>query len=351
MRISATLPSARAYIYPLAPGFLGPRPLPRHQGMTDMIKARRITVFGGTGFIGRHVVRRLAQRGDRITVVARHDARFLQPMGDVGEIVLLLGNLREAALVQKAVAGADAVVNLVGILAETGRQRFDAIQHQGAARIAEAAVAAGVARLIQLSAIGADPESPSKYACSKGLGEQSVLAACPAATILRPSIVFGPEDQFFNRFAEMACTLHALPLIGGGATRYQPVYVGDVADAVLAALDRPEAAGRTYELGGPEILSFRQLMEILLQEIRRPQVPLLALPFGIASLMALFAEHAPGAPLTRDQVILLKRDNVVAGDAASLHELGIQPVALGAVLPSYLGRYRRGGLFAAQSPA
>jgi NADH dehydrogenase len=253
--------------------------------------------------------------------------------------------------VQKAVAGADAVVNLVGILAETGRQRFEAIQHRGAASIAEAAAAAGVRQLVQLSAIGADADSPSHYARSKGLGEQAVLAACPGATILRPSIVFGPEDQFFNRFAEMACTLHMLPLIGGGATRYQPVYVGDVAEAVVAALDRPEAAGRTYELGGPEILSFRQLMQLLLQEIRRPKVPLIPLPFGLASLMALFAERAPGAPLTRDQVILLKRDNVVAGDAATLHDLGIQPTALSAVLPGYLGRYRRGGLFAAQSQA
>jgi len=308
-----------------------------------MAQQRRVTVFGGSGFIGRHVVRLLAQRGDVITVVARHEAPFLQPMGDVGQITQLTGSLEDQGLLDRALAGADAAVNLVGILAETGGQRFAAIQHEGAARIAETAAASGATRLIHLSAIGADPASLSHYASSKGRGEQAVRAAFPTATILRPSIVFGPEDQFFNRFAAMACSVPILPLIGGGKTRYQPVYVGDVAQAVLTALDRPDAMGRIYELGGPEVLSFRQLMELLLREIRRPHVVLLPVPFGLARLMAWGLEFAPGGMLTRDQVILLRRDNIVRGAVPSLHELGIQPTPLAQVLPSYLGRYRPGG--------
>ena len=310
-----------------------------------MTKPRRVTVFGGAGFIGRHVVRRLAQRGDRVTVVARREAPYLQPMGDVGQIVVLEGSIQNETLVAKAVGGADAVINLVGILSEGGRQRFDAVQHQAAGRIAASAAAAGAQHLVQISAIGADPQSPSKYAASKGRGEQAVQAAFPTATILRPSIVFGPEDHFFNRFAEMGGRLGALPLIGGGRTLFQPVFVGDVADAVLAALDRPDAAGRTYELGGPEVLSFRALMERLLAEIRRPDIKLIPLPFALAWLMALFVEFAPGKPMTRDQITLLKRDNIVSGNALSLHDLDIRPTALSEVLPSYLGRYRPEGWF------
>jgi uncharacterized protein YbjT (DUF2867 family) len=309
-----------------------------------MTKQRRVTVFGGSGFIGRHVVRLLAQRGDVITVVARHEAPFLQPMGDVGQITQITGSLGDQGVLDRALAGAEAAVNLVGILAETGRQRFAAIQHDGAARIAETAAAADATRLVHLSAIGADPAALSRYASSKGRGEQAVRAAFPAATILRPSIVFGPEDQFFNRFAAMACLAPMLPLIGGGRTRYQPVYVGDVAQAVLTALDRPEAMGRIYELGGPEVLSFRELMELLLREIRRPHVALVPVPFGVARLLAWGLEFAPGGMLTRDQVVLLRRDNVVGGAALSLYELGIQPTPLASVLPGYLGRYRRGGV-------
>jgi uncharacterized protein YbjT (DUF2867 family) len=316
------------------------------QGATDMIDPRRITVFGGAGFIGRHVVRRLAQRGDVITVVTRGDALFLQPMGDVGQIAVMQGNLQDAAVLRKALAGADAAINLVGILAETGRQRFDEIQNQGAARVAEAAVAAGVTKLIQISAIGADPHSPSHYARSKGLGERAVHAAFPTATILRPSIVFGPEDQFFNRFAEMARRLGMVPLIGGGATRYQPAFVGDVADAVLAALDQAEAARRVFELGGPEILSFRQLIERTLLYIGRPRTRLISLPFPIASLIARIAEQLPGAPLTHDQVILLQHDNIVAEGALGFAELGIRPTPLDLILPLYLGRYRPNGWYA-----
>jgi NADH dehydrogenase len=306
-----------------------------------MVEARRVTVFGGSGFIGRHVVRRLARGGDVVTVVARHDAPFLQPMGGVGQIVLRRGNFGDTALMRQAVAGADAVVNLVGILAETGGQRFDAIQHQGAGRIAEAAAAAGVARMVQISAIGADQSSRSLYARTKALGEAAVASAFPAATILRPSIVFGPEDRFFNRFAAMARHFDALPLIGGGTARFQPVYVGDVADAVLAALARPDARGRIYELGGPEVLSFRALMTLMLHEIGRPNTLLIPLPFAVASVLAFFAEHAPGAPLTRDQVVLLRADNVVAATALSLSDLGVPPTPLGVVLSSYLARYRK----------
>ena len=311
-----------------------------------MTKLRRVTVFGGSGFIGRHLVCRLARRGDVVTVVARHDAPFLQPMGDVGQIVTLLGSIADEALVERAVTQADAVVNLVGILAETGKQRFETIQHRGAATIAEAASAAGVKQLVQVSAIGANPNSRSHYARTKALGEHAVQAAFPEVTILRPSIVFGPEDHFFNRFAEMAATTHIVPLIGGGATRYQPVYVGDVADAVLAALDRPEASGRAYELGGPEVLSFRQLMERMLDEIGRSRRQLISLPFPLARLIAAFAQFAPGAPLTPDQVTLLRHDNLAASGASGLRELGLQPTPLSQVLPSYLPRYRPGGSLA-----
>jgi uncharacterized protein YbjT (DUF2867 family) len=314
--------------------------------MTDMSKQKRVTVFGGSGLIGRHVVRRLAQRGDVVTVVARHDAPFLQPMGDVGQIVILLGSVSDEALVERALTQADAVVNLVGILAESGRQRFDALQHRAAATIAETAAALGVAQMVQLSAIGADPDARSRYARTKGLGERAVQAAFPGATILRPSIVFGPEDRFFNRFAEMARIAHVVPLIGGGATRYQPVYVGDVADAVLAALGRPAAAGKTYELGGPEVLSFRRLMEIMLDEIGRPHGLLVSLPFPLARLLATLAQFVPGAPLTPDQVLLLRSDNIVGAEALGLPDLGVAPTLLGQVLPSYLARYRQGGSLA-----
>jgi len=306
-----------------------------------MSKQKRVTVFGGSGLIGRHVVWRLAQRGDVVTVVARHDAPFLQPMGDVGQIVILLGSVTDEALVERALTQADAVVNLVGILAESGRQRFDALQHRAAATIAETAAALGVAQMVQLSAIGADPDARSRYARTKGLGERAVEAAFPGATILRPSIVFGPEDQFFNRFAEMARIAHVVPLIGGGATRYQPVYVGDVADAVLAVLDRPAAAGKTYELGGPEVLSFRRLMEMMLDEIRRPHRLLVSLPFPLARLLATLAQFVPGAPLTPDQVLLLRSDNIVRGALPSLQDLGITPTLLAAILPTYLATYRR----------
>jgi NADH dehydrogenase len=313
-----------------------------------MAPIRRATVFGGTGFIGRYIVKRLAQRGVTLCVVGRHARRgnYLQPMGDVGQIVLIDGDIGNEALVASAVRDSELVVNLVGILAETGRQRFDAVQHEGAGRIARAAAAAGATRFIHVSAIGADPASPASYGRSKAAGEAAVRAAFPGATILRPSIVFGPEDQFFNRFAAMTRLSPFLPLIGGGKTRFQPAYVGDVADAAMAALDRPETAGRTYELGGPRIYTFEELMRLMLREIGRPGFPLVSIPFELASLQAAVLEHLPGRLLTRDQVKLLKRDNVVAPDARTFADLGIEPSAPDVILESYLTRFRIGGGYA-----
>ena len=318
-----------------------------------MAPIRRATVFGGTGFIGRYVVKRLAQRGVTVSVVGRHARRgnYLQPMGDVGQIVLIDGNIGDEDLVAATIDGAELVVNLVGILAQSGRQRFDALQHEGAARLARAATAARAGRFIQFSAIGADPASASLYAKSKAEGEAAVRAAFPSATILRPSIVFGPEDQFFNRFAAMTRLSPFLPLIGGGETRFQPVYVGDVADAAMAAIDRPEAAGQTYELGGPRIYSFIELMQLMLREIDRPGFPLVSIPFPLATLQAAVLEHLPGHLLTRDQVLMLKRDNIVSPGAKTLADLGIAPTAPEVILQSYLERFRAGGRFARQKPA
>jgi len=308
------------------------------------MRYRRVTVLGGSGFIGRYIVKRLAARGAVVAVVSRHAsaAGFLRPMGDVGQIAPIDASLADEARLAAAVEGADAVVCSVGILYERGRQRFDLVHHQGPARLARLAAAAGVKRFVHISAIGADATSPSAYARTKAAGEAAVRAAFPAATILRPSIVFGPEDDFFNRFAALARLLPALPLIGGGRTRFQPVYVGDVADAVMAALDRPEAAGRTYELGGPRVYTFRELMELMLRETHRRRA-LVDLPFALASLQATFLEWLPTPPLTRDQVRLLQQDNVVAPGQPGLADLGIAPTALELVLPTYLDRFRRGG--------
>ena len=318
-----------------------------------MAPIRRATVFGGTGFVGRYVVKRLAQRGVTVSVVGRHAGRgnYLQPMGDVGQIVLMNGDIADEGLTAAAIDGAELVINLVGILAQSGRQRFDALQHEGAGRLARQATAAGVGRFIQFSAIGADATSASLYAKSKAEGESAVRAAFPSATILRPSIVFGPEDQFFNRFAAMTRLSPFLPLIGGGTTRFQPVYVGDVADAAIAAIDRPEAAGQTYELGGPRVYSFTELMQLMLREIDRPGFPLVSIPFPLATLQGAILEHLPGQLLTRDQVLMLKRDNVVSPGAKTLADLGIAPTAPEVILQSYLERFRTGGRFAPREPA
>lgn len=315
--------------------------------MTKRGTARVAAVFGGSGFIGRYVVQRLAQAGWVVRICARdvEKAGKLKHLGVVGQIAPVLTNIRDDRSVAAAVAGADAVVNLVGILFESGRNRFEAVQAEGPGRIARAAKAAGVRAFVHVSAIGADPRSPAQYARSKAAGEAAAFEAFPEATVLRPSIVFGPEDDFFNQFAAMARIAPFLPLIGGGGTKFQPVYVDDVAAAVMAALERPEAQGATYELGGPRVYSFRELLEHVLAETGR-KTPLLPIPFAAASLLGRFGELLPKPVLTRDQVKLLKADNVVAEGAKTLADLGIDAQAVEAITPGYLWRFRTAGRWA-----
>jgi NADH dehydrogenase len=302
-----------------------------------------VTVIGGSGFIGRYVVEKLAHHGCLIRVAVRRPERalFLKTSGEIGQITPLPVNIRDPQSIAAVVSGAQAVINLVGILYQSGPQRFDAVQAEGAGHVARAAQAAGVEKLVHLSAIGADPASPAAYARSKAAGEVDVRAAFPAATILRPSIVFGPEDQFFNRFARMAMVSPVLPLIGG-KTRFQPVYVGDVAEAVVAALLRPEAAGQLYELGGPRIYTFRALMQLMLRLIDRRRC-LINLPFPLASLQGALLQMLPTPPLTLDQVRLLRRDNIVDPQAKSLVDLDISPRSVESVAPAYLDRFRPQG--------
>jgi uncharacterized protein YbjT (DUF2867 family) len=309
-----------------------------------------ITVFGGSGFLGRNVVRALAKRDYRIRVAVRRPelAGHLQPLGRVGQIHAVQANLRYPASVEAAMRDSHAAINLVGILAESGAQSFDAVQALGAGAVAKAAAAVG-ARMVHVSAIGADENSPARYARSKAAGEKAVLSAGPSATILRPSVVFGPEDQFTNRFAALARISPMLPLIGGGLTKLQPVYVGDVATAVADAVDGKTKEGAAYELGGPEVLTMREIMEIILATIERRRM-LMSLPFSLAKLQALLLQFAPGPfKLTPDQVELLRADNVVssAAKAASLtlEGLGITPDSLEAIAPQYLWRFRKTGQF------
>lgn len=306
-----------------------------------------VTVFGGSGFLGRHTVRALARAGWRIKVATRHPNRgfFLRPLGTVGQIDFIKCDVADAESVARAIAGSTAVVNLTGILFEKG-QTFEDVQVEGAANIAQAAAAAGTGALVHISAIGADADSDAHYAVTKAEGEQAVRAAFPNAVILRPSLIFGPEDGFFNKFAAMARLLPVLPLIGGGKTRFQPVFVGDVAQAILAAISRQD--GRTYELGGPTIYTFKELMQLILRETGRKRA-LVPVPFGIAMLKAMFLQILPNPILTMDQVRLLKRDNVVSPTAAGLSDLGITPTSAEAVIPSYLWRYRAKGEYADQA--
>ena len=301
------------------------------------------TVFGGSGFLGRYVVKRLAAAGyvTRIAVRDPEGAMFLRPMGRVGQIVPLHCNLGNEATVQRAVEGAELVVNLVGILAERRPGDFTRLQADGAGRIARLAAAAGVARLAHVSAIGADPASPSRYGASKAAGEAAVRAAFPAAAIMRPSLVFGAEDQFFNRFAAMAQVLPFMPVIAGD-TRMQPVHVGDVADAVMAGLVQEASAGNTYELGGPRVWTFREILAWILAETRRRR-PLVEIPMGLARFQASIAERLPTKPFTRDQLLMLSKDNVVSPGALGLAALGIEATPVEAVVPTYLARYRPGG--------
>ena len=308
-----------------------------------------VTVFGGSGFVGRHVIRALAKRHYRIRVAVRRPelAGHLQPLGRVGQIHPVQANLRHPGSVAAAVRDADIVVNLVGILFERGRQRFDAVQASGAAAEAQAAAQHG-ARLVHMSALGADENASSAYARSKAAGEKAVLAAAPDATIFRPSIIFGPEDDFFNKFASLARFMPALPLVGGGTTRFQPVFAGDVAAAFAAAAAGETRPGTIYELGGDEVLTFRELLEYVLATIQRRRL-LLPIPFGLARMQAMFLQFMPKPLLTPDQVELLRRDTIVSKSAAdegrTLHGLGIDPTSMQAIVPSYLWRFRRTGQF------
>jgi NADH dehydrogenase len=307
-----------------------------------------VTVFGGSGFLGRNVVRALCKRNYRVRVAVRRPelAGHLQPIGRVGQIHAVQANLRYPASVEAAMRDSQAAVNLVGILAQSGAQTFDAVQTRGAETVARAAAAAG-ARMVHVSAIGADAASSSHYARAKAAGEKAVLAALPSAAIMRPSVIFGPEDQFTNRFAALARMAPALPLIGGGLTKMQPIYVGDVATAIADAVDGKARAGGAYELGGPEVLTFREIMELILKITGRKRM-LAPLPFGIAKLQSIFLQFAPGPmKLTPDQVELLRSDNVVS-DAAkaaglTLEALGIAPASMEAVAPQYLWRFRPAG--------
>ena len=317
---------------------------------TGYVKSELVTVFGGSGFIGRHVVRALAKRGYRVRAAVRRPdlANFLQPLGGVGQIHAVQANVRNRASIDRAVAGSDAVVNLVGILYESGRQRFDSVQSFGAGAIAAAAKEAGVGTMVHVSAIGSDLDTDSDYARSKAAGEAAVLKAFPAAVILRPSIVFGPEDDFFNRFGAMARFSPVLPLIGGGKTRFQPVFVGDVAEAVARGVDGKLKPGTVYELGGPEVRTFQQLMEYILEVTDRKRL-LAPLPLEVARLKAWFLQLLPNPLLTVDQVRQLAYDNVVSDaaikDGRTLEGIGIDPRAIESVVPTYLARFRKAGQF------
>jgi NADH dehydrogenase len=308
-----------------------------------MTTRKMAVVFGGTGFIGRHLVPRLARLGYGVRVITRNPNAVLplSTQGNPGQVVPWSADLRNDAALARAVEEAGLVVNLIGILAERRAGEFQRLQGELPGRIGRAAAAAGVRRLVHVSAIGADPSSPSRYASSKAAGEAAVLAAFPRATILRPSILFGPEDHFFNRFAAMAQLLPVMPVVCG-KTRFQPVYVGDVAEAILAAADREDAAGRIYELGGPRVASFRDLMAYVL-EVTGRRHRLVNLPDGLVRLQARLGEFLPNPPLTRDQLLLLRRDNVVTPGSPGLAELGIAPQAMEAVVPGYLARFRPGG--------
>ena len=312
--------------------------------------SKLVTIFGGSGFVGRYVVRSLANRGWRVRVAVRRPdlAGFLKPLGAVGQVVPIQANVRDDASVAAAVANTHAVVNLVGILTESGKQTFDAVQADGAERIAKAAAAAGVGRFVQMSAIGADAGSSSAYARSKAAGEEAAKAANADTIVVRPSIVFGPEDDFFNRFASMARISPVLPVVGPD-TRFQPVYAADVAAFIAAAVEGDVPAGQTYELGGPDVMTFRELLDMML-EITRQKRKVVALPEGIARVQAKLMSVLPKPPLTTDQIELLKSDNVVSEAAEvqgrTMGAAAITPTSMAAILPTYLWTYRKHGQFA-----
>lgn len=308
-----------------------------------------VTIFGGSGFLGRHVVRALAPDLYRMRIAVRRPdlTGHLQPLGRVGQIHAVQANLRNAESVTAAVRDSSVVINLVGVLFERGKQSFEAVHLEGAANVARAAAQQG-ARLIHVSAIGADPDASALYARTKGRAEQAVLDAVPDAVILRPSVIFGPDDAFFNKFAAMARIAPALPLIGGGRTKFQPVFGGDVAEAVRKAVAGEVAGGTVYELGGPDVASFKELMRLVLDITERRRL-LLPVPFWAAKLLAGVLKFLPNPPLTPDQVELLKSDNIVSESAQrenrTLPGLGIEPRTMAAVVPGYLWRYRKTGQF------
>jgi len=316
---------------------------------------RLVTVFGGSGFIGRNVVRALARRRWRIRVAVRRPdlAIHLQPIGTVGQIHAIQANIRVPWSIERALEGADAAVNLVGTFKNSGAQNFASIA-AGAGVVAEAARAGGLAALVQMSAIGADPASPSAFARAKAAGEANARESFPGAVVMRPSVVFGPEDDFFNKFAGLGRLVPLMPLVHGGRTRFQPVYVGDVAEAIARAVDGEAGTGTTYELGGPEILTLRECLDLVMRETGR-QRPYLPVPAALARIPAWFFEFLPRSLLTRDQLKLLAIDNLVSDaairDGRTLDGLGIDPVPLAAVLPSYLYRYRRRGQYDRQKTA
>jgi uncharacterized protein YbjT (DUF2867 family) len=306
--------------------------------------ARNVTVFGGSGFLGRYIVRLLAAQGYRVRIACRDPERgaFLKPMGDVGQIALVQANIRNEASVVRAIAGADIVINLVGIMYQRGKQRFTAVQADGAGTIARAAAAAGVARLIHVSAMGAATAVTCEYAQAKVAGEAQVLAAFPQATILRPSVVFGPEDKFFNLFASLARFLPVMPAFGDGSVKLQPVYVGDVAAATLKVIEDAASQAQIYELGGPRVLNFKETMQLTCDTIGRKRL-VLPFPFFLAKFDAAFLQLMPRPLLTMDQVEALKYDNVANPELPGLADLGITPEPMESVLASYLYRYRRAG--------
>ena len=314
-----------------------------------------ITIYGGSGFIGRHVVRAIAKTGARMRVAVRRPelAGHLQPLGGVGQINAVQANVRFPDSLLAAADGADAVINLVGILFPTGRQTFKAVQDEGARHVAEAARAAGARALVHVSAIGANPDSASVYARTKAAGEAAIRDVNPEAVILRPSVVFGPEDDFFNRFAKLARIAPALPLIGGGNTRLQPVFAGDAAKAVIAGLTGNAKGGDPYELGGPEVLTLKEVMQRVLAYTMRRRW-LVPVPFSLAKLQAAFLQLLPKPLLTIDQVRLLQTDNVVSEVATrsgrTLESLNIEPVAIAAVVPDYLEQFRPRGQFSQYRP-
>ncbi|MBV2359653.1 complex I NDUFA9 subunit family protein [Thalassococcus sp. CAU 1522] len=315
--------------------------------------SKLVTIYGGSGFVGRYIARRMAKQGWRVRVAVRrpNEALFVRPYGVVGQVEPVFCNIRDDASVRAVMQGADAVVNCVGTFDKSGKNNFDAVQNDGAERISRIAAEQGITTMVHLSAIGADADSDSDYARTKALGEESVLRHMPNAMILRPSVVFGPEDQFFNRFAGMAAISPVLPLVGAD-TRFQPVYVDDVAQAAVLGVTGQAKHG-IYELGGPDTNTFRELMQQMLTVIRRRRL-ILNIPFGIAAIIGSVSDFVQRltfglvpAQITRDQVRSLRRDNVVSDTVQGFADLGIAPVALEAILPDYLWRFRPSGQYAA----